>query len=294
MKKILIYLPIISLILLSFKSDQFVYDPSLVEISSMRVGNDEFVTVVMQREGARIKAKYFASKDFTGTSVFERYKAWSRGKKIVAITSGTYMDDCSIDRAKPVGICIDNGIEVNKTIRNDLGALVTVYATGGIVATKLDDRDFTVNWKGESKTLDIKYNSWHRQEFFAWAKDQMATVFQAHLLVYKDKLNTSHCNTPECLRKADRRFLAVGRDDNNKLVHVIIHSKTETTLYMGAKKTYDFLKARKMNDIVYMINLDTGCQNVFFLYNSNGHLHPKAIGTNMVHEAVNLLVYYYE
>jgi hypothetical protein len=145
----------------------------------------------------------------------------------------------------------------------------------------------------------IKNNTFDRVQFIKWAEQNEATVFQAHLLVYKDKLDLTNCRTGSCLNKASRRFLAVCKDQNDKLVHIIIHCITETTLYDGTKKAYTFLKEFKdMKEVVFMVNLDTGCQNVFTLYKPDGSEKIiKVIGGNdfyRIEQAVNLLVYYYE
>jgi hypothetical protein len=288
------------LILLSFTSDNN-YDSSLVEISTTSFNSDKFIMVSMKRDGNRIKAKYFAATDpYTNKTVPERYKKWSIGKNVIAYSSGTYMTACEQYLSpKPVGLCIDNGIIVNKSLSNDLGGLVIVYATGGVVASRLKDGNLTVQTSNGNKTFDIKNNSFDRVQFIKWAEENEATVFQAHLLAYKDKLDISICKTGTCLNPASRRFLAVCKDQNDKLVHTIVHCITETTLYDGSYKVYNFLKDFKdMKEVVYMVNLDTGCQNVFSLYKPDGvEKSIKVVGNNYfykIEQAVNLLVYYYE
>ena len=147
--------------------------------------------------------------------------------------------------------------------------------------------------------MSLKNNSFDRVQFIKWAEDNEATVFQAHLLAYKDKLDISICKTGTCLNPASRRFLAVCKDQNDKLVHTIVHCITETTLYDGSYKVYNFLKDFKdMKEVIYMVNLDTGCQNVFSLYKPDGvEKSIKVVGGNYfykIEQAVNLLVYYYE
>ncbi|MFN8263737.1 MAG: hypothetical protein U0T07_09445 [Chitinophagales bacterium] len=297
----LLIFTVASLILLSFTIGDNNYDASLVEISTTTYNSDKFIMVNMKRDGNHIKAKYFAATDpYTNKNVTERFNSWSVGKNIVSYSSGTYMTACEpSNNPKPVGLCIDNGEIVNKSLTNDLGGLVIVYATGGVVATRLNDGNLTVQTNSGNKMYDIKNNTFDRVEFINWARDNEATVFQAHLLVYKNNLDMSRCKSGNCLKLASRRFLAVCKDQNDKVVHTIIHCTTETTLYDGAVKSFNFLKEFKdMKEIVFMINLDTGCQNVFKVKKSDGT--EKIIKNTPnspfldVSAAVNLLVYYFE
>lgn len=290
-------LAIIFIFCSAFTKDIKDYDEELVEVSTAVFNSNRFHMITMKRGTNRIKAKYFAATDITSKkTVPDRYNSWSKGKNIIAVSSGTYMTDCNPYLAKPVGLCIDNGIIVNNNLDTKLGGLVIVYQTGGVVATKISDGDLTINDNGTNKTINIA-NAFDRNIFTRWAKSNEATVFQSHLLVYADKLNTSPCysSTQSCSNKASRRFLAVCFDENNEVVHVIIHSPSETTLHDGASKVFKFLKDfKEMNKVQFMVNLDTGCQDVFNLYKSNGTKASKIQGTYDEVDAVNLLVYYYE
>ena len=46
--------------------------------------------------------------------------------------------------------------------------------------------------------------------------------------------------------------------------------------------------------VVFMVNLDTGVQNSFKLYNADGSVNGKVKGRQTLDKARNLLVYYYE
>jgi len=294
MKIKLISLTLTAFIGLSFIIYKVNYNEDYVQISTVKHGGYKYKIVYMQREASkeRIKAKYFAAKDFNGKLVPDRYKSWSSNKDIICVTSGTYMSDCDAKYAKPVGLTIDNGILVNNEMA-DFDGLVIVYATGGIVATNLENKDLTVQGGNISgMKLDIRGNAYHRTEFIKWCKDREATVFQTHLLVYKDQIKVSSSNSSSS--KRERRFLAVGYDDDGRLVHCIVHSPEYTTLYNGTKRVLNFLNEFKEMKVTYMINLDTGCQNIFELYNSNGSLNNTIKGPTSLNNAANLLVYYYE
>jgi hypothetical protein len=94
-----------------------------------------------------------------------------------------------------------------------------------------------------------------------------------------------------------RRFLAVCKSEEGNIVHYIINLPTESTEYDGVNKAYRILKEREeVQQIVFMINLDTGCQNVFKAFNDRGAEYTSDIlkGSTPISGAINLLAYYYE
>jgi len=91
----------------------------------------------------------------------------------------------------------------------------------------------------------------------------------------------------------ERRFLAVGKE-GNEIVHAIVHAPSPTSLYEGSRRTLEFLNSYKNMDVTFMINLDPGDQDVFFLFDENGKPDNIIHGTRPLESAANLLVYYYE
>lgn len=268
------------------------YDPDLVQISNVTYKNEAYYVIQMYRDGGHVRAKYFAAQDFNGNNVYNRYANWSnRQGNIILVSSGTYMDNKRV----PVGLTIDNGIPVNETLVNDkMDALTIVYATGGIVVSNLKDGDLSVNGSGiaAGRKLNLRKSATDMQDFIDWARDQEATVFQTHLLVYKNQLTISSQNSSSASR--ERRFLAVGKDESGKVVHLIVHCPVYSSLYDGSKKVLEFLNKYKSVDVTFMINLDTGAQDVFELYNSDCSKNTLIKGATAVKDAVNLLAYYYE
>ncbi len=286
----------LGLISFSFVSSISGYNQSFVQISTVKNGADQYKLVYMQRgaSGKRIKAKYFAANDpYNNTTVPNRYRNWkSSGKQIICATSGTYMDNLTASRATPVGLTIDNGVVVNRSLANFDG-LVIVYATGGVVATNLEDKNLTVQGGSISGIpLDIRGNAYHREQFIKWCEDNEATVFQTHMLAYKNQLKISSYNSSKDSR--ERRFLVVGTDENGQVVHCIIHSPQYTTLYEGSKRALSFMNDFKDMNVIFMVNLDTGAQDFFDLYNSDGTLNNTITGQKSVNDTRNMLVYYYE
>jgi hypothetical protein len=262
------------------------YDTKLVKNYPNQEG---FKCLVMNRTGNRVKAKYFAA-SLGGKSVYQRYKDWAAGRNIVLVGSGTYTDDYF----KPTGLTIDNGYSVNNTLLDKFDGLVIVYATGGIAVSNLENADLTLSGSGvdPNRKYDLN-NSWDLNTFKNWASSEQATVFQTHLLIYKNKLEISSYNSSQATAK--RRFLAAGKNGKGETVHVIVDYPTNCTLYQGASKVRDFLIDEViLTEITYMINLDTGAKNAFQFYKSDGTESNIIQGDVPLKDAVNLVVYYYE
>ena len=269
------------------------YDSSFVTTTTVGYSGSDYTMLWMKRgeSNKKIKAKYFAAKDaYNGNSVPERFNSWSRGKNVICFTSGTYMSDLTASKAGLIGLTVDNGTVVNNTVESNLDALIIVYATGGVVASNLDDKNLKVTGSGLTGVeLDIRGNAYHRQKFLKWAKENKATVFQTHLLAMNNVLKL-YSNGSK--RVAERRFLAVGYDENGKVVHTIVHDPNPSTLYDASKKVLSFLTDFQEMNVIWMINLDTGAQNVFGLYDANGNKNSKIEGRVSISNSRNLLVYY--
>jgi hypothetical protein len=269
------------------------YDPRYVETKTLQISGETYAIEKMSRKDNRVKVKYFAAKD-GNTSVYNRYKDWAVNKRIVAYSSGTYMTLCdNINYAVPVGLCIDNGRIVNEQLKDDLDGLLIVYATGGLVATNLKSGNLNITkTDGTNAQLDIRGNSYQRTEFIDWAQEKEATVFQTHLFAYNNQLKIEPNSSPKI---APRRFLAACKIGSD-IFHYIINLPNAATLYNGAKKAFDYLKDYEDADVVFMINLDPGCQDVYKVFNQNGTMSTDKnfCGSRDISEAANLLVYYYE
>jgi hypothetical protein len=266
------------------------YDSGFIEISSVKYKEEKFNVIYMRRDGNRVKAKYFAAADFNGNNVYQRFQKWSPGKNLILVSSGTYMDYDGI----PVGLTIDNGVIVNRSLTKNCDALVIVTASGGITVSNLKDGDLKLRGPGLDSTrkYDIRKSAWDLQAFLTWATTHEATVFQSHLLVYKNKLDIAFLNPSPAV--APRRFLAIGRDENGKMVHAIVQSSVYSTIYDGSKKTLDFLNNFKEMNVSFMINLDTGDQDVFMLYEKDGSFNKTIRGEKDLKVAINLLAYYFQ
>ncbi len=289
--KILIKMSVLFIAIICFLNVQVkaqkCYSDDYVEISSVKSRSDTYDIVTMKRSGKRVKAKYFAANDYNGNSVYQRYLNWKKSNpNVILLSSGTYMDN----NDEPVGLTIDNGIMVNETLIYDMmDALVIIYATGGIAVSNLEDGNLKLS--GSNKLLDIRNSLNDLHYFKQWAKENDATVFQTHLLVFDDELKIDRRTSSSSSR--ERRFLAVGQNEYGEIVHTIVYNPEYTSLYNGSKKVKEFLNDFKEIEVIFMINLDTGKQDVFQLYNSDCSKNRSMQGRVNPPYAINLLAYYF-
>lgn len=246
--------------------------------------SDEFIgnAIWLNRKSQKIKAKYFAFKDGNRT-VIERFNSWKNGKNLVLFCSGAYTTS---DYSAPVGLTIDNGNIVNKSIDGTMDALVMVEGVGGVRISDLDLGSFTIQSLGLS--IDPR-NSFQLQKLIDWAAKEGASLFQTNLLCYK---NTLKCgNVPST---ASRRILAIVTSNDNTIYHVLFNISSEVSLTDAAKSIHEHLINDKRMSIVGMINLDTGSKDIFKLYDENGAENQYIKGAQNDAEPSNLIVYYYE
>jgi hypothetical protein len=287
-------LPFFALLLSVHLQSSAQYDPAYVSTSTSTINGEKYSVINMSRKDNRIKVKYFAAKDYNGTTVYQRYQEWARNKNIVAYTSGTYMTECDATIARPVGLCIDNGVLVNNAIKDNLDGLAIVYATGGMAVSNLKDGDLSItNADGTRENLNLR-NAFQRTRFINWAKDNEATVFQTHLFYYKNNVEVFYNASPE-LR--ERRFLAVGKDSDGTIRHFLVNLSGFNTIYNATIKVSNYLKSDEdIEDLIFLINLDTGCQDVFQLKTKVGGVDNRSgfSGKASLSESTNLIVYYSE
>lgn len=284
----------ILIILMMFCSNcAFSQFSSLIKATTYTYNGDVYSCVSMTRNGERIKAKYFAVPQYS-KNVPQRFAEWERDRSVVTYCSGAYADRFG-EGGRPVGLTVDNGVIINNNLISDMDGLVIIQATGGVVATNLKDGDLRL--EGDTKTYDLRNNPMDLVRFRKWCVDKQATVFQTHLLTYKNRLLISRyksMSTKNGQSTSLRRFLAVGRDLRGDIQHVII-VRDACTLFDGAQGATEMLLNKGvLKEIIFMVNLDTGGKNVARCYNGNGQYYNVFEGTEPIGAAINLIAYYYE
>ena len=280
------------------------YDSDYVQASSITHHGEQYKVISMKRSGKRVRAKYFAYK-LNGQEIYQRYNNWKSGKDVILYTSGTYMDySFDAKTAKLKGLTVDNGKIVNgnlaksqKTGKDEMDGLVIVYPHGGIAVSNLKERNLKLSGgnANPNKLYDLRGSSSDLYQFKEWAKSQRATVFQTHLLAFKDKLQFEY-NVNKTENPRERRFLAIGYAPNGDVMHCIVHKPEHASLYEASKKVLNFLNERKRMEVLALLNLDTGAQDVVQIYTKSGNVNNMITSTNnqTIYNARNLLVYYFE
>ena len=271
------------------------FDADFVETSVLSINAEQYGYIKMSRAGQRVKVKYFASKEGYNQTVYERFTEWSRNKNIIAISSGTYMDSWNLAVAKPVGLCIDNGITVNRAIDlTRLDGLTVVYPSGGgggVAVSNLKDGNLTV--QGVTGPLNLR-NAFDLQRFINWAETNKVTVFQTHLLVFKNQIIVNPNQASK--NRSERRFLAVGTNSDGQIFHYLINLTSANSIYEATEKVFRFLTKNEELSVAFMINLEDGMQDTFRVYKSDEKFDTRKVfsGRTTLKEAANLLVYYFE
>lgn len=277
--------------------------PSLSEEHCTSNFNDEVKTYTLRDDGDRIghsiwisrksqkaKAKYFAYEQ-EGEEVHERYDNWREDKNVFLISSGAYATDFS-NSALPTGLTVDNGIVVNRDYQDKMDGLVIIESVGGIRVSNIEDGDLYL--RSLSGKVDVK-DPLDRVKFLDWAKKEDATVFQTHLLVYKNELKIDKDQSSS--KTAKRKFLVLAIDEHGELFHIIFYMKKRSySLYKGTNMVYQYLNDKDIN-VVAMINLDTGAYDILHTGEEVRDCNNNYIvGTSNEkrEEMTNLLAYIYE
>ena len=271
-----LFTPIFFFLLVLCTSSFLLQSPSLEKMTENEVGsgftetdcqsyfNGEVITKTLNegfssighsiwfsRGSKRVQAKYFAHKQ-EGTIVDDRYKNWRQGKDIILISSGAYATGWD-GKDVPAGITVDAGKMVNRNYESTMDGLVIIYKNGGIVVSNIENQDLTLSKGGRSFVLDVTSPS-GRAEFLAWAQNEGVTVFQTHLVAYKNEL----LFRKDVSETARRKLLALTKDIDGNIYHVVFYMKNKSyTLYNASKLVLEYLTGRGY-ECIALANLDTG------------------------------------
>jgi len=283
-------------------SQKNIYNEDLVEFNNVNYNNETYQLITMIRDDdKRVRAKYFACDKYE--SIKRRYEKFATNHNVICYTSGAYMDgSLNAKEAGIIGLNVDNGEIVNRSFpdQGGLDALVIVQATGGVVVSNLKENNLKLQGGNaiSGHLYKIRQNSRDKDRFLDWAKIVGATVFQTHLLVWKNKIIISKSNSSTSSR--ERRFLAIGYDSFGNPVHCIINKPKYETLYNASKKVFEFLTLSEGMNVIALCNLDTGAQNVVKLFTPSGRENPvvkcgikNGSSRYNLNDSRNLLVYYY-
>lgn len=267
------------------------YQPNQAEYGIFKFEKENYGVVKMSNKNNSLKVKYFAFK-YNNKTIAKRYNEWQLNKNIICFSSAAYMDGPNEKIAKPKGLCIDQGKIINNNlIKGELDGLVMVYPSGKMTVHNLKNDEIQYD-KGDGKQAKVNTsNIFQMTRFIEWAKEQEITIFQTHLFYHKNQNLIIQTKG----KLAARRFLAVGKDETGELKYYIINSNESLKLSAAAEKAIRYLRSfENLSTIEYMINLDTGGQDIFSVNDHSGHKlnYPELKGKiSDLNVAVNLIVF---
>ncbi|MEO0584175.1 MAG: hypothetical protein AAF135_18315 [Bacteroidota bacterium] len=257
--------------------------------SEVKFDGSNFTTYHFSRKSnkknGKVKAKYFA-KDAN-----EQFARWKNNKRILYYCSGAFSISWDSD-SPPLGICVDNGVIVNRDLDATMDGLIIVYnggaQAGGIAVINLDKEKVTTKNNGVSTTYDLRNYS-DRARFLNWAVNNDATVFQTQLMYTKTYGYGFPSNKITYGNKATRRFLGICIR-KGVVYHVVVDYNESDYLNQSADKVTRYLTNTMGYDVIGLFNLDTGGKDIMKAYNDSGGEIDS--GDYNVNIATNLLVYY--
>lgn len=254
------------------------------EVEKYTYMEEEFTLYHFAREGAAMKAKYFA------TDAYSQYLQWKSGKEVLLVTAGAFSTSFKKDGI-PVGLCVDNGKPINSRVDKSMDAMVIVYnggsQIGGIAVVDLDVSKVKVNDGGTYKYYDPRSSYSELISLKNWGENYGLTLFQT-MLAYSEKQPNKNYNL-EYGKSQERRFLALCYR-NGALYHVVIDAPAELEMNKSAKYV-KFILEYDGYDVDYLLNLDTGGKNILYAHNGS-YLRDLKPSDAKIQDATNLLIYY--
>ncbi|MFN8397197.1 MAG: hypothetical protein U0176_21415 [Bacteroidia bacterium] len=235
--------------------------------------------IELKRRSGRVRAKYFA----TG-AVYSKYQEWQPYNDVVMVCSGAFTSDYKT----PMGLTIENGVLVNKLIDTKMDGLVIVYPNGGIAVSNLEDGNLRY---GTPETVANLRSYKDLNAFINWAEREQATVFQTQLLAYDNelKLDMDKARTGQ----AERRILVIAKNPLGEVLHIVYDITTSEHLGDVAPTLLRYAKMERGLQVVAMLNLDTGAENIMEVYNDYGYKLPDPTGSVPIANAINLIAWSY-
>ena len=235
--------------------------------------------IELKRKSGKIKAKYFA----TGF-VYQKFAQWQPHNDVVMVCSGAFTNDYKT----PMGITIDNGTLINKLVDTKMDGLVIVYPNGGIAVSNLEDGNLRY---GHPETVANLRSYADLQGFIDWAKKEQATVFQTQLLAYDNelKLDVGKART----NQAQRRVLMIAKNGMGEVLHIVYNITSNEYLGDVASTILRFARYDRGLEVVAMLNLDTGAEDIMEIYNDYGFKIPEPTGPVNIMAAINLIAWSY-
>lgn len=290
MRKILIAIIVFKISIIG-KSQ--LYDTSLVKLRTETVNDNSKIDIIyLSKKNQKIKTKFLAYK-VNNQSVYERFKDFSKQNVLIYYSTAAYSEySFNVKTSRPAGLSIDNGIIINQGLSSrGMDGIVIILPDGNLNISNLNERIFIKNRNEEkTSTFDFK-NSADFFKFKNFANENKLSVFQTHLLAWEGKLTFENNLSKGAAR--ERRFLAIGTDENGKEIHCLINHENLETLFNSSKNVLEFLQNERNIKVTAMINMETGASDVAGFILSNGVKSSEFSGKMESSESHNFLIYYF-
>jgi hypothetical protein len=290
MRKILIAIIVFQI---SFFGKSQVYDTSLVKLRTEIINDNSKIDIIyLSKKNQTIKTKFLAYK-INNQSVYERFKDFSEQNILIYYSTAAYSEySFNVKTSTPAGLSIDNGIIVNHGLSSrGMDGIVIISPDGSLNISNLIERIY-IKHGNEEKTssFDIK-NSVDFSKFKNFANENKISVFQTHLLAWEGKLTFENNFSKGTVR--ERRFLAIGIDENGNEIHCLVNHEKYETLFNSSKNVLEFLQNEKSIKVTAMINMETGASDVAGFLLSNGVKSSEFSGRMDPSQSHNFLIYYF-
>ncbi len=249
----------------NYSVDNYTYSSDSYNLHSFLMGED-------------VKVKYFAQ------NAYSRYQSWKSGKDILLVCSGAFSETWE-PNSIPVGLTIDNGAIVNKSIDDEMDGLVLIFDEV-ITALDLDDLKSGIALEdGTEMSFNPRFSQSDRTLIINLAASESYTIFQTQMVYSEDNENNFENLTYG--KQRERRFLAICTKDG-EYYNLIIDAPNALYLNQSAKNTKIVLEYAGY-EVQYILNLDTGDKNICYV-NKNSKL--VNIGDDDISKATNLIIFY--
>ena len=292
MRKILIAIIVFQI---SFIGKTQLYDTNLVKFRTETINDNSKIDIIyLSKKNQKIKTKFLAYK-VNNQSVYERFKDFSKQNVLIYYSTAAYSEySFNVKTSRPAGLSIDNGIIINQGLSSrGMDGIVIISPDGSLNISNLKERNLKLSGGNANpdKFYDLRGSSNDLYNFKEWAKSERATVFQTHLLAWEGKLTFE--NNLSKVAARERRFLAIGIDENGNEIHCLVNHENLETLFNSSKNVLEFLQNERNIKVTAMINMETGASDVAGFILSNGVKSSEFSGKMESSESHNFLIYYF-
>jgi len=290
MRKILIAIIVFQI---SFIGKTQLYDTNLVKFRTETINDNSKIDIIyLSKKNQKIKTKFLAYK-VNNQSVYERFKDFSKQNVLIYYSTAAYSEySFNVKTSTPAGLSIDNGIIINQGLSSrGMDGIVIISPDGSLNISNLKESIF-IKHGNEEKTSSFDFkNSVDFYKFKSFANENNISVFQTHLLAWEGKLTFE--NNLSKVAARERRFLAIGIDENGNEIHCLVNHENLETLFNSSKNVLEFLQNERNIKVTAMINMETGASDVAGFILSNGVKSSEFSGKMESSESHNFLIYYF-